>query len=244
MRKAWQIALNLAGGPKVFHCEVLQRRGTRNMRLRVRGNEQLLLTCPPGLSLKSQQSFIHKQTEWIAACLEKAADAQTLVDYLQSNGRLASYEGSVAITIRGGSPRSRMNFDKPAQTLHFHMDERETVWERDFKYLLRRYAAAVLPARVQYWLGHYPLVKRPARISVRNQSSRWGSCSAKGTVSLNWRLVLLPQHLADYVILHELAHMREMNHSTRFWNHLRELDPLTDQHEQELSRIGGGIIIL
>jgi hypothetical protein len=55
------------------------------------------------------------------------------------------------------------------------------------------------------------------RVVVRNQRTRWGSCSRRGTLSLNWRLVQAPVFVRDYIILHELMHLREMNHSARFW---------------------------
>jgi len=58
---------------------------------------------------------------------------------------------------------------------------------------------------------------RIAAVSVRNQSSRWGSCSQRGEISLNWRLVQAPSSVRDYIIVHELMHRREMNHSIRFW---------------------------
>lgn len=54
-------------------------------------------------------------------------------------------------------------------------------------------------------------------VSVRQQRTRWGSCSARGNLSFNWKLVLMPQEILDYVVVHELAHRREMNHSPRFW---------------------------
>ena len=57
-----------------------------------------------------------------------------------------------------------------------------------------------------------------ARVSIRNQRSRWGSCSRRRTISLNWRLVQTPDEVRDYIILHELMHLREMNHSQRFWD--------------------------
>ena len=56
-----------------------------------------------------------------------------------------------------------------------------------------------------------------SRVVVRNQRSRWGSCSARGTISLNWRLIQTPPFVQDYIIIHELMHIREMNHSPRFW---------------------------
>lgn len=63
------------------------------------------------------------------------------------------------------------------------------------------------------------------RVSVRNQRSRWGSCSTNGTVSLNWRLIQMPPAVMDYLIIHELAHFRQMNHSAAYWRLVEEMDP-------------------
>ncbi len=63
------------------------------------------------------------------------------------------------------------------------------------------------------------------RVVVRNQKSRWGSCSRKGTVSLNWRLIQLPEAVRDYIIVHELMHLRELNHSARFWREVERACP-------------------
>jgi predicted metal-dependent hydrolase len=76
------------------------------------------------------------------------------------------------------------------------------------------------------------------QVTVRNQRSRWGSCSAGGTISLNWRLIQTPEMVRDYIILHEIAHLREMNHSDRYWAHVAELCPWWREAERWLKRNG------
>ena len=88
---------------------------------------------------------------------------------------------------------------------------------------LRQLATRELPTRVTELAALHNLPVQ--RVTVRNQRSRWGSCSRRGTVSLNWRLVQAPALVRDYLILHELAHLREMNHSRRFWREVALLCP-------------------
>ena len=75
-------------------------------------------------------------------------------------------------------------------------------------------------------------------VAVRNQRSRWGSCSAGGTISLNWRLVQTPDSVRDYILHHELMHLREMNHSDRFWARVEEVCPGWRDAERWLKRHG------
>ncbi len=84
---------------------------------------------------------------------------------------------------------------------------------------------------------------KPSRITVRDTASRWGSCSSARSLSFSWRLILAPDFVLDYVVAHEVAHLREMNHSARFWAHVRSLVPDIDApqdwlrtHGRELQR--------
>ncbi len=84
-----------------------------------------------------------------------------------------------------------------------------------------------------------------ARLSVRDTSSRWGSCSSTGTLSFSWRLILAPQNVLDYLAAHEVAHLVEMNHSRRFWRlvfglcpDLREVKDWLNVYGNDLHRYG------
>jgi hypothetical protein len=78
----------------------------------------------------------------------------------------------------------------------------------------------------------------PKRIQIRDQRSRWGSCSTTGTLSFNWRLVLAPFEVLDYVVVHELCHMREANHSGRFWKLVEARRPDWRAHKDWLDEHG------
>jgi predicted metal-dependent hydrolase len=75
-------------------------------------------------------------------------------------------------------------------------------------------------------------------VTVRNQRTRWGSCSSHKCISLNWRLVQTPNYVRDYIITHELMHLLEMNHSTRFWKKVEEHSPLYLKAELWLRKDG------
>lgn len=96
------------------------------------------------------------------------------------------------------------------------------LWPEVEQYL-RALATRELPPRVLAQAQQRGL--NVQRVTVRNQRSRWGSCSRRGTISLNWRLIQLPPFVSDYIILHELAHLRHMNHSLRFWHEVEQFCP-------------------
>ena len=105
---------------------------------------------------------------------------------------------------------------------------------------LRRNAKVVLPPRLQQLAARHGLTY--SSVKINSSCGRWGSCSARGSINLSFYLLLLPRHLVDYVLLHELAHTREMNHGPRFW---ALLDRMTDGRalalRQELRQFRTGL---
>ena len=105
---------------------------------------------------------------------------------------------------------------------------------------LAEQATQLIPERVKYFA---PLVGVTyGRITIRNQKSRWGSCSAKGNLNFNVGLLLAPPEVLDYVVVHELCHRKEMNHSPKFWAEVSKLIPDYKQHEKWLKDNGRAII--
>ena len=106
--------------------------------------------------------------------------------------------------------------------------------------ILSDQAHSYLPQRVRYFA---PLVGVSyGKITIRCQKTRWGSCSGKGNLNFNLLLMLTPPDVIDYIVVHELCHRREMNHSEKFWAEVEKILPDYRTQEQWLKKYGGGII--
>ena len=105
--------------------------------------------------------------------------------------------------------------------------------------ILRKQAKSYLPRPVEYIADKYGF--NYDRIRFSHASTRWGSCSSSGTISLNIGLMNLPHELIDYVIIHELCHTRQMNHSDKFWGEVKKYDPDYKTHVAQMKKYNPGI---
>jgi predicted metal-dependent hydrolase len=154
---------------------------------------------------------------------------------------------------------SRILFLGMERTLRLHREERHrpsiTVTDseiivrltpespEDIRPLLGRWmrarAESIIPERVRALNDPWKL--RYSSIAVRNQRTRWGSCSRRGALSFNWRLVILPTAVADYLICHELAHLKYLDHSSRFWSLVARICPTFRDSERWLRKHGRSV---
>lgn len=216
-----------------------RRKGTRHLRLTFGQRNQLLVSVPWHCSKAVALNFVEAQRDWLEASLESLPPAKTLLQWLAEHPRVSASGDWFCVRIEE-SPCKRANYtftnNGADLVLRLPDPNRETAMND----LIRRFANDVLLCRVAYHCQRLNL-SRPV-VTVRDQSSRWGSCSSRGVVSLNWRLLLLEPRLQDYVILHELAHMTEMNHSKRFWALLTHYDPQRFEHESALDLVATTIM--
>ena len=186
---------------------VTRHRLARRYVVRVAENGSLRLTVPRGASIAGGFAFAERQSDWITRELER----QRIRRAPWVTGTRAWFRGEqVAITVN----RREAFVGPEIVALDSPLSEVREVIEARFRSLAER----ELPTRCHELARQAGL--KVAKISVRNQRSRWGACSAHRVITLNWRLVQMPASVRDYVIFHELMHVRYPNHSRRFWHEL------------------------
>ena len=216
----------------------LIRRSSRSRRIYVSldDHNQVLLTIPARGTIKAALEFLSECGDWIVDQMSKSSRPKSILEYLRDKPML---------TLMGARHRVRFAFtnrcpfceyDEKTQEVVLRYDP-HAVHEARIREALKQLAKQYLSKRLKQ-LCEEKSIDPPNRVTVRDQSSRWGSCSSSRGISLNWRLILLPAGLQDYVILHELAHLAEMNHSRAFWNLLKRYDSRSRYHDRQLNKVG------
>lgn len=184
---------------------------------------------PYGASIGGGLVFAGQQAPWIER--ERA----------RQDRRAAPWRDGSIVLFRGGEERLRVD------GVHVWCgDERISIGDRApdvraaVETRLRAIAALELPPRCLAFAAAHGI--EVARVVVRNQRSRWGSCSPRGVIALNWRLIQMPPAVSDYVLLHELMHMRQLNHSRKFWREVETVCPAWRESERWLRKHGQDLL--
>lgn len=172
----------------------------------------LRVGAPLRASLREIESVLRDHARWVLRKLADWTDKRAPPRRWES-GETVSYLG-LPLKLQVAAGASAVLFTEPLLYVHTP-DASPSAVSAQVKHWLRGQASAHFQQRIEHFRMHITLEAVAVRLS--NARSRWGSCHASGRISLNWRLIHMPRHLIDYVVVHELAHMREMNHSPRFW---------------------------
>lgn len=234
---AFEILLGSAGTARV---SIERSRRIRRMTLRVLADGSPVVVVPEnarGNVEAKARAFAEENALWLKRAIAKmerrgVPARRTLSAYLRERPALSAYGKSYAVEFGTASIEAFFVFRATSPVSVVCL--RENHEDEDLARILREIAASVLPPRVRELAESRGVSVK--KISVRSQRSRWGSCTAEGALSLNWRLVLLPPELQDHVILHELAHRVHMDHSGEFWDLLNAWDSAAGTHDRELSK--------
>lgn len=204
---------------------IVRHRMARRYVVRIDRDGGVRLTVPHGASIAGGLAFASRQADWIARerqrGLERAApwEPGTSLWLRGRQVKIAVGDGEVRA---GDEPLGRLT---PSTTLREHVERS-----------LRARAAVELVSRTVALASEHGL--EISGVAIRDQRTRWGTCSPARKISLNWRLIQMPPEVSDYVIYHELMHLRQPNHSRRFWREVEKVCPAWREAERWLRKHG------
>ena len=222
----------LTVGTRAVPIHFIRNPRARRYILRLQPDGSIRATVPRVGTIKAAHAFAERSRAWIASQLEKQ-QLHPVRSAVWAQGTTILYRGeTVTLQVRTDPAGHSVTFGDQVARVTNPANIRPAV-ERH----LWRFAARELPKQtLELAKQHHIIVHR---ITIRNQRSRWGSCSRRGTISLNWRLIQAPAFVQEYIILHELMHRREANHSQRYWQQVAAVCPAYKQAEAWLKQQRG-----
>ncbi|MFD0916979.1 M48 family metallopeptidase [Pseudahrensia aquimaris] len=193
--------------------------------------ESLKVTVPPGTPEDEVDGFLQRNRAWAASRLSRLPEVTRIAD-------------GVTIPLRGVPHRIvHSGIGRGVVSIGMEDDGKVIRVFGDPKFLPRKVADFLKRQAKQDLtkaVAHYAdaLGVKPKSITMRDTTSRWGSCSSSGALNFSWRIILAPPEVLNYLAAHEVAHLREMNHSDRFWAHVRDICPDMETHKAWLRQHG------
>lgn len=196
------------------HCVIRRRKNQKYINLRITLEGEIIVSAPYGVSLQRITESLRRKEQWIEKNLVRVAAGRSEHDPMQS----VYFGGEVycvdvvhdprrkrTVRIQPAEQRIELRTDNTSRKNVLAVLERHL--EREAKrHFLQRVEELSKTTGISY-----------ARLFIRNQRTRWGSSSGKGNLSVNWRAIMLPPSVQDYLVIHELAHQVHLNHSKAFW---------------------------
>lgn len=229
-------------GPFVVSVErrkarsVFGRRRREGLRLTVRPDGSLRVTAPLRASQSLVEEFVLANFDWIETQRTKALENQIKNPPRSfSEGEKFRFFGEERALVFEDSKVKRVRVELVEKYLVVAIAENERT-KKNISYAITKFfdaqARLHLPERVEYFSSKMGV--QPSGLSFRRQKTRWGSCSSRGHISLNWKLLFAPEVVIDYLVVHELAHLVHANHSKRFWDLVKIHDPEYLRHRRWL----------
>ncbi len=215
---------------------IVRRAYKRSLSLTLQVNGKIRVTAPKGVSGVDIRKFVLSHERWIANHLSKyQAIRETYPPKKYVEGELFPLLGQdlklhfvptfgAMVRVEARQHEGALVVSIPStQWARFRPNEEHPELKAAVRDFYKRFAKEYLSMRLKHYAQLMQLY--PSSVSFRSQKTRWGSCSSRGRISLNWRLVIAPSRAIDYVVIHELSHLKHYNHSEAFWKLVATQEP-------------------
>jgi predicted metal-dependent hydrolase len=220
---------------RTLSLRIVENERARRLTLRIdAGGQGLRITVPPGLRQGEVEKFLHRHQGWLEQRLAKVPERPQV-----RPGIKIPFRGVPHLIVHEPGKRGTVSVEGGASgpCLIVHGDRLHL--PRRIADFLKREAKNEIEALVA---RHTASIGKDAKtIRFRDTSSRWGSCTSNGTLSFSWRIMMAPAPVINYLVAHEVAHLKEMNHGPKFWKLCKQLAPHTDRCKDWLKRNGGAL---
>ena len=214
-----------------FLVRIKDAANSRSVKIRAVGAREALITKPRWVSVAEAVEFLEKNARWLLEAAEKIRPKKKLADYLKDGGKIYADGGAYEVDFI--TSRTSPFYVDDAENAKLVIAAREENFGKDAAAQVLKFAAKKLEKLCREESRRTAL--EFSRISLRDQSGRWASRSTSGALSMNWRLLLLEPELQKYVVCHELAHTKFMDHSVSFWIFLNRICPDAQKLDRRVS---------
>ena len=215
-------------GDKVAYTIVKTRRKTIGITVDMNG--EVKVSAPLRISEKQIREIVQEKAGWIIKKVNEAIERNSNIvprQFVSGEKFLYLGEEYTLEVVEKDSGKAKVLMQEDTMTVYISRglsgeSRKQAIKEAIMKWYRRRFAEVAKERIDKYSLQ---LKVAPCRVMIKNQKTRWGSCSKKGNINLNWRLIMAPLHVIDYVVVHELCHLKVMNHSKDFWSLVESIQP-------------------
>jgi predicted metal-dependent hydrolase len=217
---------------------VAYQRNRKTIKIKLASPTLIEITAPTGFSRQSIEEMLAAKNTWLVKQLDKlSALAANPINKKLAHGAQILYLGKPK-TLHLTSSGKKTSVTLQAGTITVQLSETSPLPLSAvlFEWYAKN-AGNTLAEKTRYWAKLIGV--QPIRVTIRDQKTRWGSCSTRGSINYNWRIIMAPVEIIDYLVVHELCHLRHPNHSANFWQLVGQFIPDYKERRHWLRENGG-----
>ena len=211
----------------------------KTITLKIDKSQNITLLAPISVSDQSIQKFISCKKPWLLKKIEEQTSLPPIPTYHLKNGEKYHFLGKevyLQLIYQANPKKTHIKLQYPYLEITTHKmptsPQNKKYLKKQLFNFYKEQAKKIITPRINHYAQKMEL--KNFQLSIKKQKTRWGSCNNHGHITINWRSIMTPLEILDYIIVHELAHLKEMNHSSKFWHWVSTILPDYQQHRKKL----------